>query len=371
LHHQGVLIELVDLPNWGSVQAPGDARDEWFNTLGAPSQADVVLHICSPFHARPEPDKLNVNYTMFEADRVHPGWVARNREHDLVIVPTESSRRAWLGSGLPGDQIAVCPMGVNTDVFTGDAEPLDLRDAIGHPISERKIRFLNISELGPRKNLFGLLRAWLMATTDRDDALLVIKLSVPVEPLLDAFKRRVQFLEKSIRKPFAEAAPVVFVYDRFSDTEMPRLYAAATHYISLSFGEGWDQPMLEAAASGLRLIAPDHSAYSAYLDNSVAQLIASREVPCLFSGWGLVQLFFQNANWWEPDEREAILAIRSAIEGRDASRRLARDRVIREFTWEQSTRKLIALLENLRSRHRSGRLRFLLRPHSGWRKATG
>jgi glycosyltransferase involved in cell wall biosynthesis len=136
---------------------------------------------------------------------------------------------------------------------------------------------------------------------------------------------------------------------------MPRLYAAATHYISLSFGEGWDQPMLEAAASGLRLIAPDHSAYSTYLDDSVAQLITSREVPCLFSGWGLVQLFFQNANWWEPDDGEAILAIRAAIDGKDVSPASARQRVIREFTWEQATRRLIVLLEDLRSRRRTGR----------------
>jgi glycosyltransferase involved in cell wall biosynthesis len=172
--------------------------------------------------------------------------------------------------------------------------------------------------------------------------------------------RRVPFLEKSIRKTLAEAAPVVFVCDRFSDADMPRLYMAATHYISLSFGEGWDQPMLEAAASGLRLIAPDHSAYSTYLDDSVARLISSREVPCLFSGWGLVQLFFQNANWWEPDEREAILAIRSAIEGKDVGTGLARDRVVREFTWERATRQLIVLLDGVRARRRPGRSRFAL-----------
>jgi glycosyltransferase involved in cell wall biosynthesis len=118
--------------------------------------------------------------------------------------------------------------------------------------------------------------------------------------------------------------------------------------------------MLEAAASGLRLIAPDHSAYSTYLDGSVARLIGSREVPCLFSGWGLVQLFFHSAKWWEPDEREAILAIRSAIDGKDVSTGLARDRVIREFTWERATRRLIVLLDALRSRRRPGRSWFAL-----------
>lgn len=30
------------------------------------------------------------------------------------------------------------------------------------------------------------------------------------------------------------------LHDILADDEMPGLYAAATHYISLSYGEGWD-----------------------------------------------------------------------------------------------------------------------------------
>jgi hypothetical protein len=41
----------------------------------------------------------------------------------------------------------------------------------------------------------------------------------------------------------------------------------------MSRGEGWDLPMTEAAAAGLRLIAPRHTAYLTYLDAEVAQLI--------------------------------------------------------------------------------------------------
>jgi hypothetical protein len=60
---------------------------------------------------------------------------------------------------------------------------------------------------------------------------------------------------------------------------MPGLFAAASHYWSMSHGEGWDQPMIEAAASGLRLIAPRHTAYLEYLDADVAQLIPVRGTP--------------------------------------------------------------------------------------------
>jgi glycosyltransferase involved in cell wall biosynthesis len=125
---------------------------------------------------------------------------------------------------------------------------------------------------------------------------------------------------------------------------MPRLFATATHYVSLSHGEGWDQAMVEAAATGLRLIAPDHSAYRAYLDPSVAQLIGSREVPAMFGGGGAIGKLFENAHWWEPDEDEAVACVRRAIEGRDADKPPPRERILSELTWEAATRRLIAIL---------------------------
>ena len=67
-------------------------------------------------------------------------------------------------------------------------------------------------------------------------------------------------MHEQLGKSLADAAPVQIVQRIFADAEMPGLYAAATLYISLSFGEGWDQAMVEASAGGLRLIAPDHSA---------------------------------------------------------------------------------------------------------------
>ena len=161
-------------------------------------------------------------------------------------------------------------------------------------------------------------------------------------------------------KALKDAAPLHFIYDLFSDADMPRLYAAATHYISMSFGEGWDQAMVEAAASGLKLIAPNHSAYTAYLDPSIAHLIPSREVPAVFPSGGDVGILFQGANWWEPDEGDAIAAIRAAIDGRDGDKAPARERILTEFTWAKATQRLIAILSEAEARGK--RQRFWLWP---------
>jgi glycosyltransferase involved in cell wall biosynthesis len=345
LHRQGIASELLDLPEWGPSKLPAGLRDPWFESLNQPVATSVGLHFCMPHQVRPFPNTATVNYTMFEATRIPASWAEESRQHNLVVLPTESSRDAWLASGVPAERLRVCPLGIDPDVFGDGIEPLALRDAEGEPISRFRVRFINVSELGPRKNLIGLLRTWMLATKRSDDAVLIVKLSPFSADRLTMFQAELDQLQQRLGKHLAEAAPVQFLHELYSDRQMPRLYAAATHYISLSHGEGWDQAMMEAAASGLRLIAPAHSAYRAYLDSSIAQLVPCQEVAANFVDVEGLQTLFAGAKWWEPDEREAIAAIQAALEGRDQPRASARDRVRREFTWEQATRQLISILE--------------------------
>jgi glycosyltransferase involved in cell wall biosynthesis len=289
---------------------------------------------------------------MFEAARIPPSWVTAGRQHDLIILPTESSRRAWIASGIPRSRVRLCPLGIDADLYSEPTEPLALRRDSGEPIAGHRVRFLNVSALGPRKNLSGLLRAWLLATSPQDDAILVLKIGRYAPGWLEVFRYEVEALQARLGKRLEEAAPVHLISDLLADAEMPRLYAAATHYISLSFGEGWDQPMVEAAASGLRLIAPSHSAYPTYLDTSVAQLLPSREVPAVFPGGGITGNLFEGVSWWEPDEAAAIAAIRAAIAGHDADKASARDRILRDFTWERATRRLLEVLDDVAVRRR-------------------
>lgn len=350
LHNQGVAVELIDLPELNVAELPSHLRDPWFDSLDKPSGARTALHFCMPHQVARQRGKINVNYTMFEATRIPRLWVRRNRRHDLVVVPTDSSAQAWIGSGMPEGQVRICPLGINPALFSGSATPMEIHLDSGESIQQYRTRFLNVSALDSRKNLIGLLRAWIAATGSGDDAALIIKLGCYAPGRLGLFQWRLRTLETQLGKTLREAAPVHFIYDLLADASMPRLYAAATHYISLSFGEGWDLPMAEAAASGLRLITPRHSAYPAYLDSSVATLITSREVPVVCWGDPLTAKFFEHAAWWEPDQEEAVAAIRSAIDGRDQPVASARERMLREFTWEQATRRLIAILSELEAR---------------------
>jgi len=349
LARQGVRQQLVDIPEWGPSRLPEAAREPWFDTLGKPVPASAVLHFCMPHQVVRARGRLNVNYTMFEASRIPAQWLAHNRRHDLVLLPTESSRQAWLAAGFPDERIKLCPFGVDSERFRPDASPLELADRRGRPVGEYRVRVLNVSELGPRKNLAALLRVWIEATVPDDDAILVIKVGRYSMSRTVALMRDLELAEREIGKSRRDAAPILFVDRVFADDEMPGLFAAATHYWSMSHGEGWDQPMAEAAATGLDLLAPAHSAYPAYLDDRVARMIPARPVPARVEGdVGLARLF-AGATWWEPDPVEAAAALREAIEGR-GRRASARSRMVARFTWEHAAARLLAALDELQSR---------------------
>lgn len=348
LHRRGIAIELIDVPDWGPVELGADQRDPWFDTLRQTVDASVALHFTMPHRVEPYAGLRNVNFTMFEATPAPANWIAHNRVHDLLIVPSESSRKVWLAGGMPAETIRLCPLGVDPLLYGRPITPppLPLTLPSGEPVAWRRVRFLNVSEPGARKNLDGLLRAWLRATSREDDAVLIVKLRCCLPGLCEALFARFERLQAEIGRYMEDAAPICFSFTVFADAEMPRLYATATHYISLSFGEGWDLPMTEAAASGLRLIAPDHSAYTAYLDPSVATLIPSREVPAAPPDpWS--RAFFRDTRWWVPDEDAAVAAIRAAIAGSDAPRASARERILGEFTWDRAAQRLIAIIDEL------------------------
>jgi glycosyltransferase involved in cell wall biosynthesis len=278
---RGVRLQLTDIPEWHPVKLPEQARDPWFDQLDRPVGAAAMLQLCMPHQVVASEQRFTVNYTMFEAAQVPASWVTLGHSQDLVIVPTQASRDAWLASGYPAGKLRTCPLGVDVERFRPAREPLPLPlpQADGRPVADYRVRVLNVSEPSPRKNLTGLVRTWISATSADDDAILIIKCGPSTRQATTALVGQLALMEQALGRSRRDAAPIVFVDRLLTSAEMPGLFAAASHYWSMSHGEGWDQPMIEAAASGLRLIAPRHTAYLEYLDADVAQLIPVRGTP--------------------------------------------------------------------------------------------
>jgi glycosyltransferase involved in cell wall biosynthesis len=140
---------------------------------------------------------------------------------------------------------------------------------------------------------------------------------------------------------------VLLTNERFTDDEIPRLYATATHYVSLSFGEALDLTMVEAAASGLELVAPWHSAYCDYLDHDTAHLVAAEEVPSDLPPTDDNYVLFRNSRWWKPDEDQAVEIVRALVRGTAPPKPPPRERILESFGWDVAASRLLELLSEL------------------------
>jgi glycosyltransferase involved in cell wall biosynthesis len=346
---RGLEIGLTDFRDWSGWRLAPEQLEPWLVALEREIDAPAMVQFCMSWQVMDAPGRLNVNFTMFEANRIPNAWRDANLGHDLVVVPTESSRQAWITSGFPAGRVEVCPLGVDTERFRPGLEPLPLGEVRGRLVRDHRLRFLNVSEAKPRKNLMSLLQVWLEATRPDDDAVLIIKLTHSDESGL-RFLRDLHGLEHRLGRTRDQAASLVLLDPVLSDAEVPRFYAAATHYWSMSHGEGWDQPMTEAAATGLRLIAPDHSAYRAYLDDRVATMLPSAPAPAHYLDRENLDprvfepMFSGEPLWWQPDQDAAAAALRAAIAGRDVPVEDPRVRMAR-FTWDEAARRLVEIVE--------------------------
>lgn len=350
-----VRVQLVDRPTGNLDALPREGLDPWFDTLNRPVDSHVILHLCLPDQAKIVEGMLNVNSTTFETTRISDSWAKHSLSQDLIVLPTESSKRAWIAAGVPDDHIRLCPRGVDSNRFHPGVAPLELGRRRGRSVREYKTRILNVSDFisAPRKNIFGMLRVWLSTTSADDDAILILKLRGYEHRWWwpDRFNRTLYAIEREIGKSRRKAAPILFDDATLTESQMPSLYAAATHYWSMSYGEGWDFPMTEAGATGLRLIAPAHSAYTTYLDESVAQMIPSEKIPADFNGGKGLGKLFEGSYWWKPDEAAAAAFVKQAIRTAGNGLPTARARLARDFTWEHTAKRLIRILEELCDRH--------------------
>ncbi|CAO3363681.1 tetratricopeptide repeat protein [Azospirillum palustre] len=334
----GIRVRLVDLNYGGADNLPDSQIDPLLLSLDRPVRAKAVVTVTTPPAVESVPGLKTINFSMFEAVDIPPLWAGHSRRHDHVVVATESSRTAWLRAGHPQDRIHICPAGVETNAASGDVSPAVIADNLGRRLADYPVRILNVSDFNDRKNLDGILRVWLRTTRKEEPAALLLKpgKAAGVSGGIRALLAKVS--AQTGRTP-DQAAPVFLVEGKLSDTEMTSLHAASTHYWSMSHGEGWDLPMAQAGAMGLTLLAPDHSAYHAYLDAEVAHMIPSAVTP----GIGA----YASQSWWSPDEGEAARLLRAVIDDPAGTRRSAQAHLLEHFSWQAATRRLIALLREL------------------------
>ncbi|MBY0278522.1 glycosyltransferase, partial [Candidatus Binatia bacterium] len=112
---------------------------------------------------------------------------------------------------------------------------------------------------------------------------------------------------------------VLFLHNLvFPYHELGALYRSADAYVSVSRGEGWDMPLIEAMACGLPAIATDWGAHRDFTSEDNCYLLRTRGV--VPAGDARCP-YYAGFSWADPDPEHLTVLLRRVVEQRDEAAR--------------------------------------------------
>ena len=277
--------------------------DEWSNTLA----------------------KINIGITAaVETDRCNPAWAEKCNLMDAVIVPSNFTKGVLQKSGKIEKPIFVIP-----EWFIPEIESSDFVTEIP---TRTKFNFLIVSQLTSqdpnydRKNISNTLK-WIFETFKEDnDVGIILKTNSGRGTTIDRSITE-QFLNQIVSTNRKNSkVPIYFVHGCMTNEEVSGIYRNNTvkALVSLTRGEGFGLPLLEAAAAGVPVIATDWSAHTEFLDLGKWIKIDSDliEIPEERADG---RIFVKGTRWANPSEESFKKKIKKFKESNEIPRQWAKD----------------------------------------------
>jgi ADP-heptose:LPS heptosyltransferase/glycosyltransferase involved in cell wall biosynthesis len=289
------------------------------------TQYDVSVQVTIPNEFE-KMARVNIGITAgIEVDRVSPEWIKKiNEKVDLVIVPSEHSKNTMLNVGYNTPEgalrvqkpLAVCAEGVDTKYYNTDPVPEGVRQFD----LEADFNYLFVGlgldkPLGEdRKNLGNLVKWFCERFKDDPNVGLVLKAGIVNGSLMDyeMLLHRIREIKKLVG--CGQYPRVQVIHGRLSDAELAGLYKhpQVKALVSLTHGEGFGLPLLEAAACGLPVVV---TAWSGHLDflqiegrkRFVPLDFELKEIPesCVWQG-----VMEKGSQWANPKEDDTKLKLK-------------------------------------------------------------
>ena len=227
---------------------------------------DVTFQLQLPNEWDPSLGEFNVGLTAgVETDKCNPIWIEACNRMNAVVVPSAHSKNSLTNSGVVKSRMFVIPESYTPAVIGDEKTAID---DLKFSTSFNFLVFGQITGNNPendRKNVFYTIR-WLCETfKDDPDVGIVVKTNVGRNTCID---RKIvhQMFEALIREVRKGPYPRIhLVHGDMSDAEVASLYKhpSVKALVAATRGEGYGLPILEAATSGLPVIA---TRWSGHLD---------------------------------------------------------------------------------------------------------
>ena len=268
-----------------------------------------------------------------------PGSLSRQmaESETLIVTPSRWSRKGFVRSGAPEDRVAVVPHGVDPALHRSlpETERLALRRKLGW---DPYFVFLSVGTMKGNKGVRLMLKALAAVAQKYPDVRLALKGS---DDLYDSGRLVTQMADTLTRQERERVLDRIFYLgEPLSFSAMARLYQAADVYLSPYLAEGFNLPVLEAAACGLPVICTqggptDDFAHQRFF-LGIESRLAGKQVSETQTNLFLV-----------PDADHLVVQMIRALED-DALRDQARQElpvwVHQRFSWAEVTRQLLNVI---------------------------
>lgn len=267
-------------------------------------KADVTVQLQLPNEWDPALGNFNIGMTAaVETDKCNPQWVDCCNKMNMIIVPSQHTRRTLEASGQLTVPVIVIPEAF-PDTFL-DGKTVDLGLTFDTPFNFLVFgQFTGNNPENDRKNLFYTIK-WLCETfKDNKEVGIIIKTNHGRNTRIDrnVCKNLIERLLAEVRKG-GKTPPVYLVHGDMDDSEIYSLFKhqSVKAMINLTRGEGFGLPILEAAAAGLPVIATNWSAHTEFLNQGKWVQVDYTLAPIHDSRVDN-RIFMKGTRWAQPSE---------------------------------------------------------------------
>lgn len=216
-----------------------------------------------------------IGYTVVESDRLHPKSIEGAKTVDEIWVPSEHNRQVFEQYGF---KARVIPYPLVMPPYV-DERDIPNRQAIAGVFDSSYV-FYCITTFQERKNVLGMITAFLHQFGPNDDVAFLIK--VAGVDAQRAIKDAAMFVGAVCMDMQIEDPPKIrLLGGEWTEPMLWGLHARGDCYVSLSRGEAFGIPMLDAAAMGNRVLAVKWGGHVDFLPEENTTWVDYRMTPVL------------------------------------------------------------------------------------------
>jgi len=256
-----------------------------------------------------------------ETDICNPTWIDSCNKMNLIVVPSHHTKNTLHNSGKISVPVTVVPEAFIDSIAKDTVEPFNLN-------IKTKFNFLMFGQLTggnayvDRKNTFFTLKWLLEEFNGQEDVGVIIKTNNGRNTHID--RQMCSSVISQIKKEINSTVPVYLLHGSMTGDEVASIYRNenVNALVSATRGEGFGLPLLEAAASGLPVLATGWSAHNEFLNHGkwIKFDYDLVDVPNLrIDG----QVFVEGSKWAEVKEEDFKQKVRKFYKGPSKPRKWA------------------------------------------------